>query len=81
MDIKLIQKTLIAMLRNTECSCGICYEEHCGIQSMIELLDKIDSDNFLEIIKNQLWQYEGKEGHPTWGELAQALEDYLKKDN
>ena len=80
MKIELIQKTLINMLQS---ECGHClhHDEYEAIQSMIELLDKIDSGNFLEIIKNQLWKYEGKEGHPTWGELAQALEDYLKKDN
>jgi len=80
MNEELIQKTLIAMLRDTECSCCMSYEEYYSIQSMTELLDKIDSGNFLDVIKNEMWKHEGKEGHPTWGELAQALEDYLKKD-
>jgi len=79
MNVELIQKTLINMLKS-QCEDCMSYNEHEAIQSMIELLDKIDSGNFLEIIKNQLWQYEIKKGHPTWGELAQALEDYLKKD-
>ena len=79
MNVELIQKTLINMLKS-ECANCATHPEYEAIQSMIELLDKIDSGNFLEIIKNQLWQYEGKEVHSTWGELAQALEDYLKKD-
>ena len=51
-----------------------------AISRLIKIYDRIDAGSFLDVFKNEMWKYAGVKGKPTYGDLAQAVENYLLGD-